>query len=104
MLYLLVVLLRSYYSWGEFCFFFSSRRRHTRCALVTGVQTCALPICQRAVDRRAFFIAGNDKADRAGQFGCAGEGGDEAGDAALHVDRATAVEQRAFLRGFERIG
>src|SRR3546814_7282336 len=28
------------------CFFFSSRRRHTRCALVTGVQTCALPICR----------------------------------------------------------
>src|SRR3546814_246778 len=28
----------------SFCFF-SSRRRHTRCALVTGVQTCALPIC-----------------------------------------------------------
>src|SRR3546814_8709978 len=29
-----------------FLFFFSSRRRHTRCALVTGVQTCALPIWQ----------------------------------------------------------
>src|SRR3546814_6483166 len=29
-------------------FFFSSRRRHTRCALVTGVQTCALPISGRA--------------------------------------------------------
>src|SRR3546814_19487989 len=28
-------------------FFLSSRRRHTRCALVTGVQTCALPICER---------------------------------------------------------
>src|SRR3546814_9278093 len=28
-----------------FVFFFSSRRRHTRCALVTVVQTCALPIC-----------------------------------------------------------
>src|SRR3546814_7621977 len=28
--------------------FFASRRRHTRCALVTGVQTCALPICQRS--------------------------------------------------------
>src|SRR3546814_6746306 len=28
-------------------FFFSSRRRHTRCALVTGVQTCALPILYR---------------------------------------------------------
>src|SRR3546814_5450777 len=30
-----------------FDFFFSSRRRHTRCALVTGVQTCALPIYMR---------------------------------------------------------
>src|SRR3546814_9985827 len=30
--------------WFFFFFFFSSRRRHTRCALVTGVQTCALPI------------------------------------------------------------
>src|SRR3546814_5552060 len=34
--------------WYECClsfvFFFSSRRRHTRCALVTGVRTCALPI------------------------------------------------------------
>src|SRR3546814_12732930 len=29
-------------------FFFSSRRRHTRCALVTGVQTCALPISTAA--------------------------------------------------------
>src|SRR3546814_17490242 len=29
------------------CFFFSSRRRHTRCALVTGVQTCALPILKQ---------------------------------------------------------
>src|SRR3546814_15481781 len=27
-------------------FFFASRRRHTSCALVTGVQTCALPICE----------------------------------------------------------
>src|SRR3546814_1923505 len=31
-----------------FLFFFSSRRRHTRCALVTGVQTCALPISEIA--------------------------------------------------------
>src|SRR3546814_13473641 len=36
-----------------FVFFFSSRRRHTRCALVTGVQTCALPISLHA-DLRAF--------------------------------------------------
>src|SRR3546814_10624027 len=33
-----------------FFFFFSSRRRHTRCALVTGVQTCALPICAAELD------------------------------------------------------
>src|SRR3546814_5920068 len=31
-------------------FFFSSRRRHTRCALVTGVQTCALPISRQGSD------------------------------------------------------
>src|SRR3546814_2978131 len=30
--------------YDRYDFFFSSRRRHTRCALVTGVQTCALPI------------------------------------------------------------
>src|SRR3546814_5491028 len=34
-----------------FFFFFSSRRRHTRCALVTGVQTCALPILPRDMGR-----------------------------------------------------
>src|SRR3546814_12406976 len=33
-------------------FFFSSRRRHTRCALVTGVQTCALPISAAAAASR----------------------------------------------------
>src|SRR3546814_2693630 len=35
-------------------FFFSSRRRHTRCALVTGVQTCALPICVRGCPGSAW--------------------------------------------------
>src|SRR3546814_18883629 len=33
-------------------FFFSSRRRHTRCALVTGVQTCALPIYDQVFEVR----------------------------------------------------
>src|SRR3546814_7127838 len=37
------------------CFFFSSRRRHTRCALVTGVQTCALPICTRKLGDDEIF-------------------------------------------------
>src|SRR3546814_1393436 len=49
-------------------FFFSSRRRHTRCALVTGVQTCALPIWLEGrgpnfaaafSDRRAIRVAVN---------------------------------------------
>src|SRR3546814_20941018 len=38
------------------CFFFSSRRRHTRCALVTGVQTCALPIYVRSFQLMAKRI------------------------------------------------
>src|SRR3546814_1719543 len=46
----------------KFSFFFSSRRRHTRCALVTGVQTCALPIFgAAAMGKRPIMIhARND--------------------------------------------
>src|SRR3546814_14474046 len=49
-------------------FFFSSRRRHTMCALVTGVQTCALPISlDGAVDDVFFFslvrVEGLDRID-----------------------------------------
>src|SRR3546814_16463659 len=36
-------------------FFFSSRRRHTRCALVTGVRTCALPIFPVDIDVASEF-------------------------------------------------
>src|SRR3546814_7836017 len=43
-LYLLVSFVCIFRLSVFFLFFFSSRRRHTRCALVTGVQTCALPI------------------------------------------------------------
>src|SRR3546814_6875639 len=39
-----------------FLFFFSSRRRHTRCALVTGVQTCALPISGSVLVRGPWVI------------------------------------------------
>src|SRR3546814_6321363 len=45
---------------STFVFFFSSRRRHTICALVTGVQTCALPICSLlplALEREARWTA-----------------------------------------------
>src|SRR3546814_6664612 len=37
-------------------FFFSSRRRHTRCALVTGVQTCALPILMDAAIGKDYVM------------------------------------------------
>src|SRR3546814_18443580 len=46
----------------SFVFFFSSRRRHTRCALVTGVQTCALPISFNGRD------ATNGSGDRSVNF------------------------------------
>src|SRR3546814_9389415 len=45
--------------------FFSSRSRHTRCALVTGVQTCALPIFHRLWDELLFI----DGFREAGVFG-----------------------------------
>src|SRR3546814_3380237 len=41
-------------------FFFSSRRRHTRCALVTGVQTCALPISIGPIPGELTGIPGAD--------------------------------------------
>src|SRR3546814_1516926 len=47
-------------------FFFSSRRRHTRCALVTGVQTCALPIFQGLADEPDHLSHGRDLHHRAG--------------------------------------
>src|SRR3546814_1255248 len=48
-----------------FClfFFFSSRRRHTRCALVTGVQTCALPISVGAQPRDGLYRRGGERRD-----------------------------------------
>src|SRR3546814_13720662 len=39
-----------------FVFFFSSRRRHTRCALVTGVQTCALPIALSGGNQQKLIV------------------------------------------------
>src|SRR3546814_10486039 len=42
--FLIVICISVIFSVYLIVFFFSSRRRHTRCALVTGVQTCALPI------------------------------------------------------------
>src|SRR3546814_10734715 len=63
-------------------FFFSSRRRHTRCALVTGVQTCALPISYTTlavgvgaaiVTRRAEVAASLRYEHRIGESGGLGD-------------------------------
>src|SRR3546814_8106928 len=59
LLYILHVLY-----WFFFCF--SSRRRHTRCALVTGVQTCALPISDSNVLQARLNAALEQLRDRDG--------------------------------------
>src|SRR3546814_19074816 len=68
-------------------FFFSSRRRHTRCALVTGVQTCALPIVTGVLkDRMGFggFVVSDWNAH--GQFaGCTNQSCPQAINAGLDM-------------------
>src|SRR3546814_2354133 len=49
-------------------FFFSSRRRHTRCALVTGVQTCALPIWPFLPRPLNSHVGGTERVNRCVQF------------------------------------
>src|SRR3546814_10722213 len=72
------------------CFFFSSRRRHTRCALVTGVQTCALPISEFRV-----YAYRNDKPVAPAQVQLSVELNRLGG----RVDRFAFVPQEDFLRG-----
>src|SRR3546814_7019743 len=69
------------YVYDYLLFFFSSRRRHTSCALVTGVQTCALPICGDRADavargqyaRDAISIVFGRRAAEASRFLVVGE-------------------------------
>src|SRR3546814_7762718 len=63
MLFFIVYFILSYFidylfSFFFFFFFFASGRRHTICALLTGVQTCALPISYSKVMRRALLSPG----------------------------------------------
>src|SRR3546814_1564173 len=70
---------------GSVFFFFASRRRHTRCALVTGVQTCALPIfADVGGERRKGQAAAAFDTDRAGA-GVDGAGGEQAADPDIAV-------------------
>src|SRR3546814_2393192 len=81
-------------------FFFSRRRRHTRCALVTGVQTCALPIwlIRSNPDRGAAGAPGNE--DRlVAKAGHRRDGGCDAGVGAKRAIRypAAATSRTTFL-------
>src|SRR3546814_3783541 len=99
-----------------FCFF-SSRRRHTRCALVTGVQTCALPIselpvrndpdCRRRLECE-FDVAAEVAvvADVAGVAMGAGRqpvefAGADLGTAAARAEQVPAQRQQAFAHRSE---
>src|SRR3546814_19595792 len=87
-------------------FFFSSRRRHTRCALVTGVQTCALPILLESE------LFGHEKgsftgaiAQRRGRFEDAHQGTlflDEIGD--MPPDMQVKLLRVLETRQIERVG
>src|SRR3546814_20026913 len=71
------------------CFFFSSRRRHTRCALVTGVQTCALPISQTASQTITSSVARTDSLARTDDYGYNSVGGASTVDVAATGTAAT---------------
>src|SRR3546814_9954645 len=78
------------------CFVFASRRRHTRCALVTGVQTCALPISLALMAGWAALALGT------GDVGALGRG------IALAVPAAllglSAIGRDAFATGLREAG
>src|SRR3546814_5381040 len=85
-------------------FFFPIRRRHTRCALVTGVQTCALPICPAACQQQQSLSAGSAPAGRTTEkgawpfeFSAAGRTG-ESRDAATGDASAILCQGRAITR------
>src|SRR3546814_19343816 len=83
-----------------FVFFFSSRRRHTRCALVTGVQTCALPIsndvfgpCFEEGDAAACALIRRNPLN-----GSLNGGGDTPGQIALLTNQGTITTSGVDLR------
>src|SRR3546814_20536493 len=77
----------------RFYFFFSSRRRHTRCALVTGVQTCALPIFR--VCRSRTLAAATSLACQQPDPACASEALTQNKATATTADRKSVVEGKS---------
>src|SRR3546814_9206248 len=87
-------------------FFFSSRRRHTICALVTGVQTCALPISPTAVTLPVSPPAPAVPAPVAGTAPADNAPPDNAQANAAQAGRIDALEQRlaALTASIDRKG
>src|SRR3546814_19246680 len=84
-----------------FLFFFASRRRHTRCALVTGVQTCALPIYLLGAEDRDVRAPSNADLNLVGEHGL-----DEVGPSAegLELGGDALPLEVAFLERDQEIG
>src|SRR3546814_18148478 len=74
--------------------FLSSIRLHTRCALVTGVQTCALPICR----------AGEQDAARAAIGGIGREAAEALDHALLEAPGALEVRRQRIVEQVEDLG
>src|SRR3546814_11983569 len=84
-------------------FFFSSRRRHTRCALVTGVQTCALPIWHGTTVRLYLPRAkAPEMSVAAPASAAAGEG--QAGSETIQVVEDDAAVRRLAVNQLRRLG
>src|SRR3546814_17874586 len=88
-------------------FFFSSRRRHTRCALVTGVQTCALPIWERPPGFARFSWDWDHSLGEQPRWGRWHDGiGVGPGESAVLGAAASLVQQRLaeYGQGSDRFG
>src|SRR3546814_9502877 len=93
------------YCFYLFFFFFSSRRRHTRCALVTGVQTCALPIApwRNACPAGTGHKPHRGELSRLHAFLDDAAGPDAAAQARSRAAKPEAVADAAARRGSRRL-
>src|SRR3546814_4081711 len=76
------------------CFFFSSRRRHTSCSVVTGVQTCALPILL-SFSPELFFSLADRRINVRPMKGTRPRGTDPASDRRYARELAESAKDRA---------
>src|SRR3546814_8505235 len=85
--------LTVYLMTGFVFFFLSSRRRHTSCALVTGVQTCALPISAGAASAAFAGLTGARRQQPAAEWPIGA--GHTVEDLIREIDRKSVVEGKS---------